>query len=134
MILVNSFVDSNIILYLLDKDSDKKEKAEKIIASSPFLNSQVLVEVGNVCKRKFGYSKYDILNIWSDLINDCICVNIEETTMKYAIDLIKRYDFQLFDSIVIASALETNCSILFSEDMQDGMILEGKLTIINPFK
>ena len=101
MILVNSFVDSNIILYLLHKDNGKKEKAEEIIASSPFLNSQVLVEVGNVCKRKFGYSKRDILNIWSDLINDCICVNIEETTTKYAIDLIKRYDFSFLTLLLL---------------------------------
>lgn len=134
MILVNSFIDSNIILYLLDKDNSKKEIAEKIMAGSPFLNAQVLVEVGNVCKRKFSYSKIDVLNIWSDLINDSIFVNIEETTMKYAIELIKRYDFQLFDSIIVASALESNCALLFSEDMQHGMVVEERLTIINPFK
>lgn len=134
MILSNAFVDSNIILYLLDNDSKKKEKAEKIVADSPFINSQVLVEVGNVCKRKFGYSKNDILHIWSDLISDCIVVSIEEATMKHAVELIRRYDFQLFDSIIVASALEANCSVLFSEDMQNGMLVEERLTIINPFR
>ncbi len=121
MTSINSFVDSNIILYLFDKESFKKEQAEKIIADSPYINSQVLVEVGNVCKRKFGYLKHDVLGIWKNLMLDCSFVSIDGNTMNHAVELIIRYDFQLFDSIIVASALESNCSILFSEDMQEGM-------------
>ncbi|TDE11998.1 PIN domain-containing protein [Dyadobacter psychrotolerans] len=133
MTSTNVFVDSNVILYLFDKDGAKKEIAERIIAGSPYINSQVLVEVGNVCKKKFGYSKSDIIGIWADLISDCLCVGLEESTMKAAIDLIKRYDFQFFDSIIVASAIEVKCSTLFSEAMQDGLIVSGTLTISNPF-
>jgi predicted nucleic acid-binding protein len=45
----------------------------------------------------------------------------------------RRYDFQIFDSIVVASALEADCSILFSEDMQHSQIVDGRLQIMNPF-
>jgi len=54
-------------------------------------------------------------------------------TLKLAKKLIKKYNFQLFDSVVVASSLEANCSILYSEDMHNGLIVEKKLTIINPF-
>jgi predicted nucleic acid-binding protein len=47
--------------------------------------------------------------------------------------LISKYDFQLFDGIIVAAALEANCDVLYSEDMQDGMVIENTLKIINPF-
>jgi predicted nucleic acid-binding protein len=45
-----------------------------------------------------------------------------------------KYNLQYYDALIIATALENNCNILFSEDMQDKLIIENKLTIINPFK
>ena len=45
----------------------------------------------------------------------------------------EKYDFQVFDGIIIAAALEADCDILYSEDMQDGQIIEDKLKIVNPF-
>jgi predicted nucleic acid-binding protein len=53
--------------------------------------------------------------------------------VKYANDLMLRYDFQLFDSIVVASALEAGCEILYSEDFQHNQLIENRLRIINPF-
>lgn len=51
-----------------------------------------------------------------------------------ATKIMTKYDLQLFDAIIIASALESGCSILYSEDMNDGQIIEKNLKIINPFK
>ena len=51
----------------------------------------------------------------------------------YAQKLLDRYDFQLFDSIVVASALEAGCNTLYSEDLQHGLVVEKQLKIINPF-
>lgn len=59
----NVFIDSNILLYLLDIDSRKSHIAKEIIATKPLINSQVLVEVTNVCKRKFEYSKSECLSL-----------------------------------------------------------------------
>ena len=55
-------------------------------------------------------------------------------TLECAGDLISRYQFQLFDSIIIAAAIQGSCSILYSEDMQDGLVVDKKLKIINPFE
>jgi predicted nucleic acid-binding protein len=44
-----------------------------------------------------------------------------------------RYDFQVFDAIIVASALESGCQTLYSEDMQHEMKVSKQLSIINPF-
>jgi len=66
-------------------------------------------------------------------IEMCILQPVSLTTLKYARKLLDRYDFQLFDSIIVASALEANCHILFSEDLHHGLLVEKRMEIINPF-
>ncbi|MDX2189201.1 MAG: PIN domain-containing protein [Bacteroidota bacterium] len=129
----NIFIDSNIILYLFDFDTLKRLKAKEIIALNPKINSQVLVEVVNVCKRKFNYSKLDCLNIWNDLHDLCQIVPINGTTTIQCKYLVEKYDFQIYDALIVASALETGCKYLFSEDMKHNLKIENQLTIINPF-
>jgi predicted nucleic acid-binding protein len=128
-----AFIDSNIVLYLLDTDLRKQKLAGKILLANPTLSSQVLTEVANVCKRKFKYSKEEILSLWLDLLNDCQQVPTASPTFQKAIQLVNRYKFQLFDALIVASALEANCTKLYSEVMQHQMVIENQLTIINPF-
>ena len=47
--------------------------------------------------------------------------------------LITDHNFSMWDSLIVASALNANCTTLYSEDMQHGQIVHGKLTIQNPF-
>jgi predicted nucleic acid-binding protein len=49
-----------------------------------------------------------------------------------AIDLQGRYKYGFYDSLIIAAALEANCNVLYSEDLQDGQVIDG-LVIKNPF-
>jgi predicted nucleic acid-binding protein len=93
----------------------------------------VLTEVGNVCKRRFKYTKDQVLNLWLDLLLDCVLTITDTNTFKSAISLSKQYDFQIFDALIVASALNAGCEILYSEDMQHQMIIDKSLTIINPF-
>lgn len=133
MTLSNAFLDSNIILYLLDTQSEKSKTAEKLIRESPHINAQVLVEVGNVCNRKHKWTKYEVCDFWYSLMCDCKISSISEETLADAIYLTEKYDFQLFDAIIVSGALEAGCSILYSEDMQHQMVVEDWLMIVNPF-
>ncbi|WAC13732.1 PIN domain-containing protein [Dyadobacter pollutisoli] len=130
---LSSFLDSNVILYLFDLDERKQTIAQNLVSQNPIINPQVLVEVGNICKRKFGFTKKQVSQLWEDLMIDCVCDPVSGSTIENARKLIARYDFQLFDSIIVAGALEANCSILYSEDMQHGLLVENKLEIVNPF-
>ncbi len=131
--LINLFVDSNILIYLTDTDQHKKRIVEGIILKKPFINSQVAVEVANIFRRKFSFTKFELLNLWQDMLNDYTIVSTNDQSIQKAIQLVKRYDFQLFDALIIADALRANCTILYSEDMQHNMFVEKQLTIINPF-
>ena len=59
---------------------------------------------------------------------------INEKTIINAIKIIEKYKFSFWDSMIISAALQSNCKILYSEDMHHKQIIENKLTIINPFK
>ncbi|MBS1500416.1 MAG: PIN domain-containing protein [Bacteroidetes bacterium] len=127
------FIDSNIVLYILDVDQHKSSIAQKILLSRPLISAQILTEVANVCKRRFKYSKEQVLSLWSDLLMDCVCVETGATTFFTGVALSKKYDFQVYDSLIVAAALNADCEVLYSEDMQHGMVIENKLTIVNPF-
>ncbi|MBI4619581.1 MAG: PIN domain-containing protein [Desulfobacterales bacterium] len=58
---------------------------------------------------------------------------IEETTIKKSLQIKKTYNYSYWDCLIIASALENNCTILYTEDMQDGHTIENRLKIVNPF-
>jgi predicted nucleic acid-binding protein len=133
MTLTNIFLDSNILIYLIDNHLGKRDAAEMLMAEIPYVNAQVLVEVGNVCKRKLSYSKHEVCELWYHLMSQCRIADITEGTIAEAVYLTGRYDFQLFDAIIVSGALEAECDILYSEDMQHNLRVEGRLTIVNPF-
>jgi len=107
--------------------------ALSFFASYPIISTQVLSEYLNVVRRKLKLPKDEIMDICLQNIELCILQPVSLTTLKYARHLLDRYDFQLFDSIVVSAALEANCHILYSEDFQHGLVVENRMKIVNPF-
>jgi predicted nucleic acid-binding protein len=64
--------------------------------------------------------------------NNSLHINTEDTLLQ-ACQIAGKYRFSIYDSLIIAAALESNCSILYSEDLNNGQVIEGKLTVKNPF-
>ena len=127
-------LDTNILVYCHSNDElDKREIATSFFAFYPVISTQVLSEYLNVVKRTLKLPKNEIMDICLQNIELCILQPVTLATLKSARNLIDRYDFQLFDSIVVASALEANCHILYSEDLQHGLVVENRLEIVNPF-
>ena len=54
-------------------------------------------------------------------------------THDTGLHLAERYGFSIYDSFIVAAALQANCETLWSEDMQDGLTVENRLRIVNPF-
>ena len=59
---------------------------------------------------------------------------INEETLRNAFEVSSKYQFGFWDSIIIESALESKCDILYSEDFHHLQIIDNRLTILNPFK
>jgi len=68
------------------------------------------------------------------LYNRCQVVEFDLNILESASDLRTQYNLSFWDSLIVASALSGGADTLYSEDMQDGLIVSGQLTIINPFK
>jgi predicted nucleic acid-binding protein len=66
-------------------------------------------------------------------LEGCIIQPVRISTLHSAEHIVHNYDLQIFDSIIVASAIEAGCEILYSEDMQHNMEIERQLKIINPF-
>ncbi|OHD14277.1 MAG: hypothetical protein A2086_09595 [Spirochaetes bacterium GWD1_27_9] len=129
----NIFIDSNIIIYSLGKEIDKKNISNSLINENPIISVQVINEVINICLKKLKLSKDESFDIGRFLIKRCVVSSIEITSIKFAMSISKSYQLSYWDSLIIASALENDCSILYSEDMQHNQIVENKLKIVNPF-
>jgi predicted nucleic acid-binding protein len=119
---------------------EKKEIALKLLVRIPVISMQVINENINVCHKKFGLPAEIIQKHIEVLFEKCLVSQINKETTEIAIKLIKKYKYSYFDSLIIASALENNCKILYSEDLQHNQVIEnpgnngaGKLTIVNPF-
>ena len=127
-------LDSNILVYCHDnRDAKKSYLAVDLLDLSPVVPSQVVTEYLNVTKRLFKLSKHEALDVCLCNLDGCEIQPMGFSTLQFAKKLMERYDFQLFDSIVVALALEADCQILYSEDMQHELVVEKRLKIINPF-
>jgi len=127
-------LDTNILVYCHSNDElEKQEKAISLFSLYPIVSTQVLSEYINVVKRKLKLPKDEIMDVCLQNIEMCVLQPVSLSTLKYARRLLDRYNFQLFDSIIVASALEADCRILYSEDLHHGLMVENRLEIINPF-
>ena len=129
-------LDTNILIYWHSNDEPDKQKVAIDLLEShsyPVVSTQVLSEYINVVRRKLQLPKEEIMDICLRNIGICTLQPVRFSTLNYARNLLDHYDFQLFDSIIVASAIEAGCTILYSEDIHHGLLVENRMKIINPF-
>ena len=91
-------------------------------------------ELVNVATKKLKFEYSEAISAVNECVkNNNYHLNTKETILQ-ACRIAQRYGVSFYDSMIISSALESNCSLLYSEDMSDGQIIEDKLKILNPFK
>ncbi|MBF0296070.1 MAG: PIN domain-containing protein [Magnetococcales bacterium] len=131
------FVDTNIWVYALTGSDDRRhEQARRRLAglgSRPVVNGQVLREVGRVLYAKSKVDEEGIRVAMNCLYDICQVVPDNRAVLLRASCLRQDYRFSYWDSLVVAAALESGCAALMSEDLQHGQVIEGILTIFNPF-
>jgi predicted nucleic acid-binding protein len=132
------FLDSNILLYALlaEQSAAKFSISRNIIQNNRpdiIISSQVVIEVAANLLRKGNFSESQIAKFIEDAYEDYVVIDVSQKILLRASELRSRYKLSYFDSIIVAAALNTGSTILYSEDMQNGLIVEGELAIINPF-
>ncbi|MCL2602971.1 MAG: PIN domain-containing protein [Defluviitaleaceae bacterium] len=132
-----AFYDTNIMIYLYaDSEPEKQEICKRMIdmADECVVSTQILNEINNVMFKKWGLLVETVTKVQSDIRKICKITYINEAIIDSAIDLYKRYGFSYYDCLMLASALDNGCNVIYTEDMNDGQTINGTLTIINPFK
>ena len=132
------FLDTNILLYADDGDAgQKRDVARKVIRKafsdrSGVLSTQILAEYFVNATRKLGIEP-EAARRRVEVLRSLDVVRIESDTILDAIDLHRMHGFSLWDSLVLECAAVSGCSILYTEDLQDGQTVRG-LTIVDPFR
>lgn len=128
-----AFLDTNILLYLLSADETKAMQAENTIVDSDTVSVQVLNEFASVSRRKLKMPFAEIQEILSQIRMICsvepITVNIHDRGLQIA----EHYGFSIYDAMIVATALLADRNILYSEDLQDGQLIDDRMIIRNPF-
>lgn len=127
-----NFADTNVVLYLLD-DSPKADRAETILEQRPRISVQVLNEALVNCRRKAGLSWEETGEFLAGIRALCPVEDLTLQTHDVGRALTERYSLSVYDAMIVASALIAGCTTLWSEDMQDGLLIENRLRIVNPF-
>ncbi len=130
---IRPFIDTNILLYLLSEDTDKADRAEEIVDAGGRISVQVLNEFANVARQKLSMSWEEINETLKLLRSVCPTDPLTLETHERGLLVAERYRLSIYDSMIIAAALIGNCEILYSEDMQDGLLIDHQLRILNPF-
>jgi predicted nucleic acid-binding protein len=132
------FIDSNVWVYLFSEDGNRKGTiAKEFVANntvkSAFVTScQAVNEVCNVLKR-YGLAEDNIRTVIDSITNICLMQDISKEVCLLASALRESYSFSFWDSIIVATAKTAGCSVLVSEDMHDGLVMD-KLQIKNIFQ
>jgi predicted nucleic acid-binding protein len=134
MSAVESFFDTNVLLYLLSADPLKADRAEALLTDGGTISVQVLNEFAAVALRKLAMSVTELREILEPVRSVCRVEPVTEDTHDQALALAERYGFSFYDALLIAAALRAGCARLYSEDLQHGQVIDRRLRIINPFR
>ena len=130
-----AFIDSNVIVYGYSRlELVKREKALSIVLEpDAATSSQVLNEFSHVMRKKFK-EPYNMIRLaLEEIVAGLEIFSINVSTIQSAMDLGERHGYSHYNSLILATALQNGCIKLYSEDFQDGQLINGTLRIINPF-
>ncbi|SDG48076.1 Predicted nucleic acid-binding protein, contains PIN domain [Dyadobacter soli] len=129
------FLDSNILIYSYSSTELKKQNAARMLVAEneSFISTQVLNELCNILLKKFGYGQLEAKHAVEENCTNNSLFTIQRETVLQACEIAARYKFSFYDSLIVSAALQCGCGILFTEDMQDGQVIDDQLLIRNPF-
>lgn len=130
---IEAFFDTNVLIYLATPDPEKAGRTEALVRRGGVISIQVLDEFASVASRKYKAPWPQIHAVLTALKDALEVRPVTLETHELGLRVAERYRFSVYDSMLIAAALLAGCRTFYSEDMHDGQVIEGRLTIRNPF-
>lgn len=129
-----NFFDTNVLVYLALDRGSKTDRAQELVGEGGVVSVQVLNEIANVARRKRARSWDEVRSLLATLRSLLLVEPLTPATHETGLFLAERHGFAVYDGMIVAAALIAGCHTLWSEDMQDGLTVDGRLTIRNPFR
>jgi len=131
-----AFIDTNLLIYFVSDDLARKQLVHELLIRNPSIavSTQVINEFVAVSLKKNINSREETFRYAAEFMELFELLSVDAATILRSFDLMRAGNYSSWDSLIIAAALQTNASTLYTEDMQHGQVIEGKLTIIDPFR
>lgn len=134
------FLDTNIFVYSFDPNEKSKCAIARdliqdaLLEQSGCISSQVIQEFLNISTRRFTppLTSQDSEKYLNSVLATLCRIFTSIELYRKSIAIFERWKYSFYDSMIIAAALQTNCRILYSEDLQHNQNIQD-LTIVNPF-
>ena len=134
---MKSFIDSNVLIYWTD-DSTRADVVEQLLVADASISIQVLNEFTNVLFKKRALQLKQIRKWCDTLLDVCEVHELSVKTHSLALQLMSKYKLSFYDANIVSAAGLAGCDVLYSEDMQDGLVVrfpdKTSLSIRNPFR
>jgi predicted nucleic acid-binding protein len=127
------FLDTNVLVYAHCLGDHRIQTAQQVLFDGGVINAQVLNEFASVLRTKLGFSWNEIGQAVEKIL--ILCPNPRPLTVDIhlrSLELSGKHRFSIWDSLIVAAALEAGCSTLYTEDLHHGQVIDG-LRIENPF-
>lgn len=129
-----AFFDTNVLLYGYAADDRRSGRAQELIELGGAISVQCLNEFASVARRKLGMSwerTNEALAVITSLCDPIVTLDV--ALHRQGLMVAEASNLSIYDSMIIAAALMGGCDTVYSEDMQHGQLIEGRLRIVNPF-
>jgi len=133
MSAADAFIDTSVLFYLLSSETARTDRVEELLLRRGTINTQVLNEFAAAALRKHVLSLAELREFLQSVRALCITHPLTVETHERGLEIVERYGYSLYDSMIIAAALLAECRTLYSEGLQHGQVIEKRLTVINPF-
>lgn len=127
------FLDTNVLVYAFSEDP-RSFRAEALLASGCITGVQALNEFANVARRKLGFGWDEVDAALQSIRTLCrTIVSLDVGVHEEGLRVAREHRLALFDALLVAAALRSGCDTLWSEGMHHGLVVDGRLRVLNPF-
>ena len=130
-----AFFDTNVLVYALAQSGSGAARSPRgSWSGGGVINVQVLNEFTSIARRKYAMTWDEVGSALAAIRTLCgepfpITLAIHEA----AIEIARQHNQSIYDALIVAAALDAKCTVLHTEDLQDGRIFAGTLVVKNPF-
>ncbi len=131
--MTRAFFDTNILVYAFDEDA-RGFAASQLIDAGGAISVQCLNELANVLSRKRRWNLDQVMRATRAMMLRCPSIIVLTPNLhSLGLSLAERYRLSIYDGMIVSAALTAECDTLYSEDMHQGLVVDGRLRVVNPF-